>query len=257
MTPLLSAQNLSVCIAATHTVCTSLSLEIRAGEHWVILGRNGAGKSTLLATLAGLREPNAGTLVLGGRSYRTVGPRVAARLRAFLPQHQNDPFPSTVLETALIGRHPHLEAWQWESEADIEIARLALKKFDLSAFETRDVQTLSGGERQRLAMATLWVQSAPLLLLDEPLTHLDLNHQIALLDTLRVHTQQGGAVVSVLHDPSLAWRYADRVLLLGNEGQADQGSREEMLTEAHLTALFGYPLQKLISPEGVMGFLPA
>ena len=113
-----------------------------------------------------------------------------------LPQDTVDAFPATVLETALVGRHPHLSRWQWESAADVGIARAALAAFGIGGVEARDVRTLSGGERRRVALAALLAQEPDLLLLDEPSTHLDLAHQVALLDRARRLARsgrQGGA----------------------------------------------------------------
>ena len=251
---LLSAHELVVQVGQ-HNVCCGLSFAVQPGEHWAILGRNGAGKSTLLSVLSGLRQPVAGEVRLGGLSYAQLGPRLAACQRGWLAQQQGDAFASSVLETALAGRHPHLGRWTWEGEPDLRIAREALRAVGLHGFELRDIQTLSGGERQRLAIATLLTQQPGLYLLDEPLTHLDLNHQIAVLDLFRKQVEAGAAVVSVLHDPALAWRYADRVLLVNGDGHTDVGRREEMLTEERLSRLYGHPLRRF-EVDGQVAFLP-
>ena len=120
--PLLQARNLAVEIAGQR-VTGGLDLQIEAGQRLAILGRNGAGKSTLLSTLAGLREPAAGCVLLGGEDSQLINPRIAATRRAWLGQFQSDPFGSSVLETALTGRHPHLGRWDWESTRDADIAR--------------------------------------------------------------------------------------------------------------------------------------
>ncbi|MBV5331832.1 ABC transporter ATP-binding protein, partial [bacterium] len=180
-TPLLEARKLSVGIGGK-TFCRDLDLTLRPGERLAILGRNGAGKSTLLSVLAGLRPPRSGEVRIAGSSYASLGARQSALIRGWLPQVRGDAFASTVLETALVGRHPHLDRWGWESDRDAKIVREALAAVDLAAFEQRDIQTLSGGERQRLAIATLLAQAPRLFLLDEPIAHLDLKHQIAMLE---------------------------------------------------------------------------
>ncbi|MGB4468338.1 MAG: ABC transporter ATP-binding protein [Azovibrio sp.] len=254
MSALLLARALAVGIGA-HEVCTHLDLELAAGETLVILGRNGAGKSTLLATLAGLRPPRAGALRLAGQGYAEHGPKAAARLRAWLGQQRGDPFATTVLETALTGRHPHLGRWQWEGPEDLRIARQALADVGLAGLEERAVQTLSGGERQRLAIATLLTQEAPLMLLDEPLTHLDLNHQIAVLELLARRAASGAGIISVLHDPGLAWRYADRVLLIYGDGDTELGPADALLTPERLFRLYGHPLVR-VAQNGRVAFIP-
>jgi iron complex transport system ATP-binding protein len=237
-------------------VCRGLDFSLVAGEILVILGKNGVGKSTLLATLAGLRPPEAGEILLAGRDYAEHGVRTAARLRGWLGQRQEDPFAASVLETALTGRHPHLSRWQWEGEAQTRIVDAALADMGLAGTAHRTVQSLSGGERQRLAIATLLIQEAPLMFLDEPLTHLDLNHQIAVLERLSRSARAGAALVLVLHDPGLALRYAQHCLLLYEGGEAILGESESLLTPENLTRLYGYPLLQA-KTAGRTAFIPA
>ncbi|MFZ2854561.1 MAG: ABC transporter ATP-binding protein [Rhodocyclaceae bacterium] len=253
--PLLEVRRLTVSIGG-NPVCRDLDLALQPGERLAILGRNGAGKSTLLSVFAGLRAAQGGEVLLNGASYAALGPRRSALIRGWLPQARGDAFASSVLETALVGRHPHLARWDWESADDTRIVREALAAVDLSAFERRDVQTLSGGERQRLAIATLLAQAPQLLLLDEPIAHLDLKHQIAMLELLagaKRDTRSG--VVMVLHEPALAWRFCDRALLIHGDGRSESGSAHEMLTAERLSALYQYPLQA-VECDGRISFIP-
>jgi iron complex transport system ATP-binding protein len=253
--PLLEARELSVEIGGK-TVVDRMNLSIAAGERLAILGRNGAGKSTLLSTLAGLRPPLAGAVLLDGEDCSLLPPRQAALRRAWLGQFQNDPFGSTVLETALTGRHPHLGRWDWESSRDVELARGALAAVGLSGMETRQVHTLSGGERQRLSIATLLTQAAMLYLLDEPLSHLDLNHQMAVRDLFAGTARDcGAAVVMVLHDPALAHRFCDRALLVYGDGRYALGTVDDILTAKTLSELYGYGLRQ-IDDQGHRCFIP-
>ncbi|UCV07809.1 ABC transporter ATP-binding protein [Dechloromonas denitrificans] len=253
--PLIEARTLNLSIAQQQ-VCLDLNFSLQPGERLAILGRNGAGKSTLLSVLAGLRAADTGEILLGGQTYAELGPREAARRRGWLEQRHSDAFASTVLETVLTGRHPHLGRWEWESERDAEIARAALRAVGLAELEKREVQTLSGGERQRLAVATLLTQAAPLYLLDEPLAHLDLNHQIAVLELFAAAARDCGAgVIMVLHEPALAWRYCDRALLIHGDGRHELGPVREMLTAEHLSALYQHPLQA-VEIDGLIGFIP-
>ena len=169
--PLLEARQLAVEIGGK-TVVSPINLRLASGERLAILGRNGAGKSTLLSTLAGLRAPASGAVLLDGEDAVLLPARQAALRRAWLGQFQNDPFGSSVLETALTGRHPHLGRWDWESQRDTDLALGALAAVGLADMEERQIHTLSGGERQRLAIATLLAQAAPLYLLDEPLAQM-------------------------------------------------------------------------------------
>ncbi len=243
--PLLAARALDVDIAG-NTLVRGLDLSLSGGETLAILGRNGSGKTTLLHTLAGLRPPAGGTLELCGKSYLAHGLREAARLRGLLAQTQSDAFPASVLETALIGRHPHLGRWAWEGAADERIARDALRAVALQELEMREVHTLSGGERQRLGIATLLTQQPLLYLLDEPLAHLDLAHQIAMLDLTRRYAGEcGAAFVIVMHDMNLALRYCRRALLLFGDGRWTEGASEDVLTAENLSELYGHRLREL------------
>ena len=245
MSTLLSVRDLDVNIGSVR-VAAGLGFELAAGERLAILGRNGTGKTTLLNTLAGLRETESGSIAVCGASYETLGARRAAQLRGLLPQGHIDAFQSTVLETALIGRHPHVGRWAWEGKEDERFAREALAAVDLAGLGGREVHTLSGGERKRLAIAALLAQQPRLYLLDEPLAHLDLNHQIAVLELLSRRAREDGvAIVMVLHDINLALRHADRALLLFGEGRTLEGPVESVLTAEALSRLYGHPLREM------------
>lgn len=254
-TPLLETRKLAVGIGGV-SICRDLDLVLDPGERLGILGCNGAGKSTLLSVLAGLREPQAGEVLIDGMRYDAIGPRKSALIRGWLPQIHADAFAATVLETALIGRHPHLGRWDWESKEDIRIARDALAAVGLAEIERRDVQSLSGGERQRLAIAALLAQSPRLFLLDEPIAYLDLKYQIAMLDLFSdAARENGAALVMVLHEPAMAWRYCSRVLMIHGNATTTIGSAREMLTAERLSSLYSYPLEALES-RGRVGFIP-
>ena len=252
--PLLAARGLRVTVGG-HTVCAELEMACEAGRCVAILGRNGSGKTTLLHTLAGLRPPAAGTVALAGSDLATLGPRQIALTRGLLVQQQSDPFAATVLDTVLVGRHPHLGRWAWESAEDEHIARAALADLGLADLAARDIQTLSGGERQRVALAALLAQAPRRFLLDEPLNHLDLHYQIAALELFRHLAGQGRGVVMVLHDINLAARYADQVVLLDGQGGAAVGPRDAVMQAERLSRAFGHPLRRF-EVEGRVTFLP-
>ena len=239
------------------------ALEVYPGEMVAMLGKNGVGKSTLLSCLAGLPRGNlSGDIMLAGKSYAALGHRAAACWRGWLPQKQQDQFSATVLETVLSGRHPHLNRWAWESTDDQALAIRALTEVGLLDFADRDVMTLSGGERQRVAIATTLAQSPSLFFMDEPLAHLDLNHQIEMLSLFREKaSQEHAASVMVLHEPGLAYRYCDSALLLFGEGAWCYGSCERVLTAENLSRLYGYPLVQIerADAQGLMQrwFVPA
>lgn len=256
MSPTLQTRGLGVAIAGCK-VCVDLDLRVDPGECWGILGSNGVGKTTLLHTLAGLRVPSEGEVQLLARNLRHQSRRQVARAIGIVFQDHEETFPSTVLETALIGRHPHLRPWQWEEAEDILRGRAALAAVGLQGLEERPVASLSGGERQRLAVATLLTQDPLVLLLDEPTSHLDMRHQVQMLELLRrLARVKGKAVVMTLHDVNLAARYCDRCLLLFGGGEVRHGPRADMLNERNLTELYGHPVICVPRPAGV-AYLPA
>ncbi|MFP4155436.1 MAG: ABC transporter ATP-binding protein [Halothiobacillaceae bacterium] len=219
-----------------------LTLQIGPGECWVILGPNGAGKSTLLHCLAGLNRPRRGQVALFGQPIDTLPRRQVARWLGILLQQRQEEFPASVLEVALMGRHPWLGRWQAESDEDRRIAGAALAAVDLAGMENRALGTLSGGERQRVAIAALLTQDPRVLLLDEPVNHLDLHHQVGILDRLRTLREAGRSIVMTLHDLNLAARHASHVLLLYPDGNACWGPCEEMMVPEALERLYGQSL---------------
>ncbi|MBY0339788.1 MAG: ABC transporter ATP-binding protein [Rhodocyclaceae bacterium] len=241
---MIEVRSLDVSIGG-HQVCRGLDFAVPAGKSLAILGRNGAGKSTLLATLAGLRAADGGQVRVAGKALHEHTPRELARLRGYCAQQQHDAFAATVLDTALVGRHPHLDRWGWESASDTAMAIEALQRTGLAGFETRQVQTLSGGERQRLAVATLLTQGAQLLMLDEPLSHLDLNHGMALLALLQGEAALGRTVLAVMHEPNFAYRHFDYTLMLFGDGQWACGASAEVIDALSLQRLYGHPLRTL------------
>lgn len=243
--PLLEARGLTVHIAGKE-VCRGLDLVVAAGDCIGILGGNGVGKTTLLHTLAGLRPAVAGTVHLEGRPLSTLPRRRVARYLGLLMQQPEDGLPATVLETALIGRHPHLDFWRWESHADVAIARRALKVAGLEGLEQRAQNSLSGGERRRLDIATVLAQDPQVFLLDEPAHQLDLQHQMALLSHLkRLAAEQGRAVAMSLHDVNLAARFCTRILMLFGGGETLLDGMDRALSAANLTRLYHTPVAGL------------
>ena len=224
-----------------------LDLALEPGDFVCMLGPNGVGKTLTLHTLAGLRDPSSGEVQLAGCALQSLPRPDIARRLGLLLQHHEDAFPVTVLETALMGRHAHIGFWQWESAADLERARTALADMDLVHLEQRQAASLSGGERRRLSMATLLVQNPDVLLLDEPMNHLDPLHRFSVLEKLQRLTTDGRTVLVSIHDPVLASRYADRVLLLYGDGRWKYGPTTDLLTAEHLGELYGTPFARYTS----------
>lgn len=220
-----------------------LMLDVRPGEWWALLGPNGVGKTTLLHTLIGLVRPRAGAVYIAGRSLQRWSHRGLARQAGLLFQNQDDRFPATVQETALIGRNPHIPLWSRERQEDVDSAQQALERMELAALSERSIHSLSGGERQRLALATLLAQAPALYLLDEPTNHLDLRQQMLVLKQLHRELEGGGkTLLMALHDVNTAAAWCSHALLLYPDGRWQAGAVHEVLTARTLTDLYGYPV---------------
>lgn len=222
-----------------------LSLQFRPGEFVAILGRNGSGKTLTLHTLAGLRRPEAGAVSLDGAAMESLSRRAVALRLGLLAQDVEEAFVTTALEAVLVGRHPHLKLWQWESAEDERIALAALTAVDLADFAGRRTDTLSGGELRRVAVAALLAQEPAVFLLDEPSNHLDPAHQSGILGLFRELCDAGKTVIATMHDPTVAARFADRVLLLHGDGRWAAGAAAELLTAEKLSELYLAPMLEL------------
>ena len=256
MSCLLETKSLTVRVAST-LVCQDLNFSVDPGDRWGILGINGIGKTTLLHTLAGLRHPSSGEVYYNEKSLNQLSSRQRAQFRGILFQDKSDPFPATVLESVLIGRHPFIDNWQWESQQDIDIARENILQMELQDREQQLVNTLSGGERQRVAIATLLSQQPKLLLLDEPTNHLDLKRQMKVMEILTQSVDNDkSASIMILHDPNIASRFCNKILMLFGDGKSRQGDCAEMLTGERLNELYDYPVVQL-NKDGKTVFVPA
>jgi iron complex transport system ATP-binding protein len=242
--PVLSARQISVAVS-TRELVNDLTIDFSRGELLVILGRNGSGKTLTLHTLAGLRQPQNGEMLLGGIPFPHHNRRNVARRLGILAQDVEEAFVTSAIESVLIGRHPHLALWQWETSEDERIALNALRAVDLADFAERRTDTLSGGELRRVAIAALLAQEPDIYLLDEPTNHLDPRHQLSVLGLFRELARSGRTVITTLHDPTLAARFADRVLLLFGDGCWKAGPAGDVLTADNLTALYASPMLEL------------
>ena len=225
------------------TLVSGLQFSIAQGEFLAVLGQNGSGKSLTLHTLAGLRPIASGTVMLQGAPLVAARRKSVAKKLALLPQHNEDTFPSAVIDTVLIGRHPHIDRFRWESGADRQIARDALRAVDLEALAERELATLSGGERQRVAIAQVLAQCPDVYLLDEPSNQLDPQHQLAVLQLFYEQSRSGKTVIASLHDVNLAARFADHCLLLYGDGRWQLGKTRAVLNPANLSELYATPIE--------------
>ncbi|MEU4543241.1 ABC transporter ATP-binding protein [Nonomuraea dietziae] len=244
---MIEIEGLSVALGG-RPVLSDVALTVRRGEWLAVIGPNGAGKSTLLRAIMGL-IPCEGSVLFD--SVPLGRPRERARTVAFAPQAPGLPSDMTVFDYALLGRTPYIPYLGRESRRDREVTASVLDRLDLAALAGRRVENLSGGERQRVVLARALAQEAPVLLLDEPTTALDLGHQqqvLELVDHLRL--ADGLTVVTTLHDLSLAGQYADRLLLLADGRAAASGRPSQVLTEALVGQHFDAHVKIEPGPDG-------
>lgn len=240
---MLEVNHLSVSYG-TRKVLKNLSFALKPGEILGVIGPNGAGKTTLIRALSGVLPLAGGQVCISGRDLRALKPAERARCVAVVPQARNLPPAFTGWELVLLGRTPHLNWLGHVTRRDEERVCQALERAQAADLADRPVGELSGGEQQRLLLARALAQEAPLLLLDEPTTHLDLHHQVALLDQVSdlAHRANMGVVIA-LHDLNLVSRYADRVALLVNGELLALGEPADVLQPDLLAQVYHLPLQ--------------
>ncbi|PKN79189.1 MAG: hypothetical protein CVU47_10995 [Chloroflexi bacterium HGW-Chloroflexi-9] len=231
-----------------HEVVHDVSLEVASGEFAVIVGPNASGKSTLLRGLARVMRPDRGRVLLGGEPIADLDSREVARRLAILPQMLSMDLDLAVEELVWRGRTPHHRLMHPATAEDAAAVEAAIAATDLDALRYRSLRGLSGGERQRAWLALALAQQPRVLLLDEPTTFLDIRHQVEVMEVLRRLNRDGLTVVAVLHDLSLASRYADRLIGIFEGRVAFDGPPEKVLDAPTLERVFGIPMLMLRDP---------
>jgi len=250
----LAARGLTLAVPG-RTLVERLDVSLSPGQCWALLGRNGAGKSSLLLALAGLSRPASGTVLLDELPLDTHPRRDVARRLGILLQHDTEDFWGSVLEFVLLGRLPHGRGLLGADPEGIVQARSAIDAVDLMAHADQPYRTLSGGERQRARIAQLLVQAPDYLLLDEPLSHLDLQHQLELMQLLAGLSRSGRTVVMALHEPIWAARFCDTALLMYDSGAFRHGAAHDVLNQDSLEALYHCRLEAVFG-SGIPLYFP-
>ena len=244
----LSAQGLSAGYGDS-AILHDLDLAVPPGRITVIVGANACGKSTLLRTMSRLLSPSQGQVLLDGKSLHQMGSKELARTLGLLPQSPIAPEGITVADLVSRGRHPHqamFARWSRKDDEAVEAALAATRTMDLAE---RPVDELSGGQRQRIWIAMALAQQTDVLLLDEPTTFLDINHQIEVLDLLvDLNRARKTTIVMVLHDLNLAARYADYLVAMKNGRIFSSGDPTTVLTEDNVRQVFGLESRIMTDP---------
>jgi iron complex transport system ATP-binding protein len=250
---MIELRDVSVRLGATEAL-KDFSLAVETGEWVALIGPNGAGKTTALRALCGL-VAYSGEITIDGVDIRSLGRRNLARQAAFVPQIPETPPELTVAEYVLLGRTPYLAYFGTEGREDRLAAERALERLELRELAARSLGSLSGGELQRAVLARALAQEAPILLLDEPTTALDLGRQQQALELVHALRDGGLTIVTTMHDLTLAGQYADRLVLLDRGQTVADGPPHEVLSELNVASFYGANV-RVVHDEGGVFVLP-
>lgn len=230
-------------------VVEDISLDLNPGQVLTLLGPNGSGKSTLLRTIAGLHPLAGGQIKIDGVPVKQLTRRQMAQKITYMPQSRTTPN-ITARKMVLHGRFPYLSYPRRYRAEDYEAARRAMERSDALDLADSPVQSLSGGQRQKVYLAMAMAQETQTILMDEPTTYLDIQHQLNLMNVARQMAQQGTAVVLVLHDLCLALRFSDRCVLLQEGQMVQQGTPEEVFQSGALDEVFQAHIRRVETQGG-------
>ncbi len=234
------------------TVLHNITIHVKSGEMVGLLGPNGSGKTTLIKLASGVLKPNQGDISLDGSSLSHLSRKFIARNIAVVPQQFHVPFAFTVNEIVMLGRIPFVKAFTEESETDRQAVNNALGLVAITELQRRRFEELSGGERQKVILAMALAQQPRLILLDEPIVHLDISHQLEILELLRnLNAEQSLTVIAAMHDLNLASLYFNRLVLLKEGRVMADGTPAQVLTEAMIQEVFSTLVK--VEPHPVAG----
>ncbi len=216
-----------------------------------LIGPNGAGKTTLLRVISGYIRPDSGEVLLDDVPISKIDVKTRAKKMALVPQNYALDYDFTVLETVLMGRNPHKKAFEADTAEDIALARECIRKAGIEELQNRSIIGLSGGEWQRMIIARALCQQSNILLLDEPVSNLDIKHQVGILDTVKELVKERGLLcVCVLHDLNLAYHYCDSIALMKEGEISATGAPEEVMTKEVLENVYDTGIKLIADGKG-------
>jgi iron complex transport system ATP-binding protein len=229
-----------------------LNIRIKKNRFYCVVGPNGSGKTTLIKIIARGLNPGVGKVFINGADITGLKHRDIAKVVAMVPQYSSIDFDFSVLDIVLMGRMPYVKRFQSESAHDMDVVKSSMEGTDIWNLRDKNINRISGGERQRVILARGLAQEAEILLLDEPVSQLDIQHQVGLMDLVRkLVDEKRKTAVAVLHDMNLAATYCDEMILMNNGSVIAVGSPEEVLTKENLERV--YSINVLIIENPING----
>lgn len=230
-------------------ILTDISLDISHGKFTGIIGPNGSGKTTVAKLLSKLLDADSETVYIEGKDLSDIKISELAKKMALVPQSSDIDYEFTVYEVVMLGRTPHIGRFQRESAVDFDIVKKAMKDTDTWQYRDRYINQLSGGERQRVIIAKALSQEPKILILDEPVTYLDVHHQLNLMELIKKLSEERNiTIVTILHDLNFALKYCDYVIML-NEGKIyKHGIPEDVVTKEHIKNVYDIEVNMISHP---------
>ncbi len=230
-------------------VIDNLTLDFRTGEFCSILGPNGAGKTTLLKAIIGFLPLISGEILIKGKNLGEWQRKELAKVMSLIPQEINYQFDYTVRELVLMGRYPYMSYWQTYSSRDRQEVERLLDDLELYQFRNKPYSQLSGGEKQRVHLARALVQNTDIILLDEALVHLDINHQLDIIKLLsEINRRHNKLIVLISHNINLSADYCDRIIILKDGKLFKEGTPRQVLTTGNLKRVYDTDFQVFQNP---------
>ncbi len=252
---MIRVENLAFAYNGTE-IFKNLSIEVNEGEIFTILGPNGSGKTTLLKCIERILIPKSGNISIYGKDIKDYSIKELGRIISSVPQQHRITFSYTVLDIVLMGRNPYLDFFSLPSERDVQIAMKALEEVGIAHLKASPYTEISGGELRLTLIARVLAQETPVVILDEPTAFLDFKNEFLILNKIReLKTKKGLTIIMTLHDPNLAMRFSDRILMLTRGKILAIGTPDEVLTSENLKSLYEIETEKMES-EGKSYFYP-
>lgn len=238
------------------SVLKDINFHVSSGKFISILGPNGSGKTTLLKNICGLLKPNEGTILLHDKEISNLNKKDFAKVISVVHQYNNIGFSFSVFDTVLMGRFPYINKFKGETKKDIKIVEEAMQNTGVWNLRNKDIREISGGERQRVMIARALVQEPELLVLDEPISNLDVKFQISILNLCKkLNEEKGLTIITTLHDINLAAQYSDSILLLDKGQIAAQGKPKNVLTPKNIEDVYEVEVEILNSEKNGFSYI--